>query len=315
MDRRRFVPKPEGLEDRALLSTIFNNSSHSSNNPASDVPVTFDQKMLRIAHLPYYLQDLQSGRYVSTPQMKELQADLASVAGNLHKPDPQALVNFNLLMRSLAPHTTLRAQDTVALDHAFTTIIANAGATPQQTAALSQDMVQLAQIDSQSRQPVYLATNDYAMVLQTVLGIGRPIQRPEMPSIALDSGTRTILGHAISKYHRPTFVGNYGVGNSVSPYSSGGSSGFNSNGDIVQVINSNDEVVGQSQVSAKNGDYRVTVTTPMPNGVYTFWVRAVDPAGHVSKLSQPYKVKVRSRLPMPVITGEAFPQGPQIFQG
>ncbi|WP_422930418.1 hypothetical protein [Singulisphaera sp. PoT] len=311
MDRRRFVPKPEGLEGRSLLSTIFNNSSNASNNPATDVPVTFDQKMTRIAHLPYYLENLQPGRYMSADLMKNLQADLTEVAGTLHRPNPQTLENFNDLMRTIMPHTTLRQSDTVALNKAFTSILTTTGATPDQVNSISQDMVQLAQIDSQSRQPVYLATNDYAIVIQTILGIGHPIQRPNQPSIALSSGSRADQNLGISKYHRPTLVGSYGVGNTVGVYSGDLSGGFNSNGVTIEIINSNGEVIGQSQVDSANGDYRVTVNTPLPNGVYKFWARAVDSAGHESNLSPPYAIRVASREPLTSMsTGQSVPRGP-----
>jgi len=310
MDRRRFVPKPEGLEGRDLLSGIFNNSGNVANNSVQDVPVTIEQKLLRIARTPFYLQELQTGRFLSQTNMRQLQADMASVVGTLHKPNPQALINFNELMRTIAPHATLQASDTAALNHAFTTIIANAGATPQQTASLSQDMVELAHIDSQSRQPVYLATNDYAIVLQTILGVGHPIVRPQQPILALSSGTRTIPGFSISRFHRPTLVGTYGVGNTVGVFAGDTSGGFNSNGVTIQIVSSDGQVVGQSQVDARNGDYRATVDEPLPNGVYTFWVRALDSTGHVSNLSPQYRVKIDSRQPLEATTGFSVPQGP-----
>ncbi len=51
-------------------------------------------------------------------------------------------------------------------------------------AAIKADMNQLARADSQSRQPIYLATNDYTLVLQDTLAIGRPITRPGIPELA-----------------------------------------------------------------------------------------------------------------------------------
>lgn len=308
MDRRRYVPSAEGLEGRALQANLFSNSSSSmANNAAADVPVTAIQKQLRIDHLPYYLMQLQPGRDLPRPTIEALQTDLASIKGVLHKPDPVTLENYNSLMRDLVPKASVSASDANALSHAFGVILSNAGATDQQVANLQADMNDLVKVDSQSRQPMYLTTNDYSLVLQSVLGIGRPIVRPEAPTIALKDGARSQPGYGISHVHKPTLVGTYGSGNTVGIYASNGTTGFNSKGVVMQLLDSNLNVVGEGKVIEANGDYRIAITTPLPNGVYTFYVRAVDPQGMQSIPSPAFHLKVASREPMPE---QAVPGGP-----
>ena len=59
MDRRRFVPKPEGLEGRTLLSNIFGSSGTSNTQRTiQNMPDTWTEKTDRVAHLPYYLQQI-----------------------------------------------------------------------------------------------------------------------------------------------------------------------------------------------------------------------------------------------------------------
>ena len=76
MDRRRFVPSPEGLENRALLTSGLFGSAPSNGNPSADVPATFRIKEQRIERLPHFLELIRSGRYLPPDTIKQLQADL-----------------------------------------------------------------------------------------------------------------------------------------------------------------------------------------------------------------------------------------------
>jgi hypothetical protein len=53
----------------------------------------------------------------------------------------------------------------------------------------------------------------------------------------------------------------------------------------------------------------VTISTPLPNGVYTFYIRAIDPFGNVSHLSPPFKIKVNTHL-VHQTSAKAVPGGP-----
>src|SRR3954471_3694802 len=63
MDSRRFVPSTEGLEGRALLTSLFGSAS-SNPNPSEDIPMTFVLKEARIEKLPHYMQQFRSGRFL-----------------------------------------------------------------------------------------------------------------------------------------------------------------------------------------------------------------------------------------------------------
>jgi hypothetical protein len=314
MDRRRFVPSSEGLEGRALLSSIFpggQSTTSLGHNPDADVPVTWRQKQLRVEHLPYYLNQLQPGRVLPTDFTKQLQVDLVTVIGQTRKPNYHTLINFNQNLRPILTDASLTVGAAKTLSHDFQMVLSTSGATDQQVANLVDDMNTLTQIDSQSKQPVYLATNDYSLVLQTFLGIGRPIQLPAAPQIAQVDGTRADVSHGTTPKIDPRLVGTYGVGNSVGVYAGSPSGGFNSTGVTMQVIdNHTGEVLGSGQVNPNDGNYIIYFNSPLSNGVYELRVRAVDPQGHMSDPSPLYLLKVHHREPAALIHGAATPLGP-----
>ena len=73
------------------------------------------------------------------------------------------VVAFNETLQDLIPKNSLSVADAKTLSHAFQRVVGSTGATAQQVANLTQDMNDLAKVDSQSPQPVFLATNDYSM--------------------------------------------------------------------------------------------------------------------------------------------------------
>lgn len=309
MDRRRFVPSAEGLEQRTVLSSLFTTTPTNSNNAAQDVPVTFAQKELRIAHLPYYMENLLPGRPLPKDLVLQLQEDLLSIAGRLHKPNYETLVNFNTNLRDITPDVTLSVADAKVLSQTFTTVISDTGATAQQVTNLQTDMLNFAKVDSTSSEPVFLASNDYSVVLQTILGVGRPIQTPQSPQIAKADGIRVSPALGKTANHQPEFVGQYGAGASVGVFAGGTTGGFNSDGVTMQIVDEGGTVLGEGPVNPKNGDYRVKFANPMPDGVYKLHARAVDAEGHVSNPSRPYMLKIVSRPTK--ITGMATPAGPR----
>jgi hypothetical protein len=309
MDRRRYVPTPDGLEGRQLLSAFSN--SNIMNDPAQQVPVTFRQKELRIEHLPYYLGQLQQGRFLPASTVQALQADLLQIAGELHKPNTKALLDFNQNMRLITAHPSLRASDIQLMSHDLQAALQTAGATDSEVNNLVGDMEALAKIDSQSRQPVYLGTNDYSLVLQEILGIGRPIQTPLNPQLAQADGVRVTANMGKTAKEHPRFVGTYGVGATVGPYAGSPVGGFNSAGDLIQIFDQQTgKVLGEAPVNPSNGDYVLTISQPMAPGVYRLRARAVDPQGHVSSPSEVYLLKVVARRGRDVVTGAAVPRGP-----
>jgi hypothetical protein len=313
MDRRRFVPSPEGLEGRAMLS-VFGSTTATQTAPAQ-VPVTFLQKEMRIEHLPFYLNQLEPDRFLPQDTIQKLQDDLLSIAGRLHRPNPATLETFNGVLRDITPNASLSVSDAKVLNHAFQAVVGDTGATAQQVANLTQDMNDLAKVDSQSPQPVFLATNDYSIVLQTILGVGRPIQRPPAPQIALTDGVRVSEGIGKTAHRQPSLVGIYGAGATVGKFAGDTSGGFNSNGVLIRIVDDQGVVYGQSFVEPSTGDYRVTIGTPLANGIYRFHAQAVDSQGHTSPPSRVYLLKVVSKPGETVTTGLSTPQGPLASQG
>ncbi|MGE5755953.1 MAG: hypothetical protein ACM35G_09585, partial [Planctomycetaceae bacterium] len=308
MDRRRFVPSPEGLEGRALLS-LFGHSSSSqtssstnanSNAPSifgiggnlttvnNNIPETFKAKEARIAHLPFYLERIRPGRFLPNDVTSELQTDLNTIVGQLHKPDGAVLEAFNRHLRDAQPHTSLSDTDARILNRSFGYVLNSAGATPQAQSKLQADMNDLARVDANSPQPVFLATNDYALVLQTVLGIGRPIQAPAVPELKAKTGIRVNPDLGITARHQPTLVGTYDAVQNVA------ATKVVATDTSMQIIDGNGDVLGSGPIYT-NGDYTVTFAKPLNDGLYTFYARAADDQGHLSEPSPPFKLKIISR--------------------
>jgi hypothetical protein len=285
MDRRRFVPSPEGLEGRAMLATGLFGSVSSNNNASADVPVTFTDKEQRVERLPHYMELIRNGRYLPPDTIKQLQADLLSVTTYLHAPGSGFLEGFNARLRSVEPRTSLSVSSAAGLNHSFGRVLKAAGATQLQRENLKNDMNALAKNDANSPQPVFLTTNDYTLVLETVLGIGRPIRRPEAPQLAIHNGTREGTNAGITPKGQPVLVGTYDAFATMQI--------VDTNGHIYgSAVVQKNGVTAASGQSLANGKYSVTFDKPLANGIHTFYVRAVDAQGHISHLSPAFKLKV-----------------------
>ena len=90
MDRRRYVPSPEGLEVRTMLSTSTAGSPLAflggSSTTTQTLPITFQQKSQRIQKIPENLRALEPNRYL--PQGRDRADPARDVPG--HGPDDPA---------------------------------------------------------------------------------------------------------------------------------------------------------------------------------------------------------------------------------
>jgi hypothetical protein len=284
MDRRRYVPSGEGLEGRALMTSLFGGKTPASalTTSVQNLPETFKQKELRIQHLPFFLEQLKPGRFVPPDAIKNIQTNLNQIAATLHAPSEALVKNFNTSLRHGFPYKTLSPDTARILNHTFGTVIASAGADPTLVQNLQQDMNQLAFADAKGVDPAYVATNDYALVLQTALAVGRPIQTPTAFSLAARDGVRINNGAAGATHnHTPALVGTYAVG--ATPEGS----------TRVQAIDAEGRVVGSASVD-NNGKYTIT-TEPLADGTYKLRARAIDQFGHVSNPSPAFVLKVTTR--------------------
>jgi hypothetical protein len=270
MDRRRYVPSSEGLETRALMASSPNLGSLFGFQVTSNlnIPVTFQQKQLRVEHLPFYLEKILPGRYLPKPELKEIQGDLLEFISQLHKPETKALDNYNYELRQIVPHQSLTAAGAAVLNYSFGAVLHAASASPSVVDSLKSTMNQLVtQVDTASPQPVFLASNDYSLVLQTALSIGRPMPAPILPKIAKNQGVQVNANHIKTPLKHPALVGTYH---------------FHTH---IQVITPGGEVVGLTNVRRDNR-YKVVISTPLSPGVYQFRIRAYDDGGNFSRVSR-----------------------------
>lgn len=302
MDRRRFVPSADGLEGRALLSLLGGSAPSSSSSAAlGQIPENFEQKIQRIENLPFFVDHIQPGRFIPPEAMKDIQANLLKLAGTLHAPPSMFVNGFNENLRHAMPYSTLSPDTARILNHSFSVVLTQAGADPGVVEALAGDMNVFALAASRSVNPSFLARNDYALVLQTALAVGRPIPTPTTPTLSVDSG-QAVKGAPAGYTHQqnPTLVGTYPSGATTE-----GST-------TMQVLDESGQVVGSGAVDSA-GRYSAKITTALPDGTHAFTVRAVDPFGHLSKPSRPFTLKVISRPDTPTAAAQTLvpPGGPR----
>ena len=90
MDRRRYVPSPEGLEVRTMLSTSTAGSPLAflggSSTTTQTLPITFQQKSQRIEKIPENLRALQPNRYLPKDVIEQIQLGMYQVMGRMTPP-------------------------------------------------------------------------------------------------------------------------------------------------------------------------------------------------------------------------------------
>ena len=259
MDRRRFVPAPEGLEVRTMLATttgsgfsLFGNSS----NTTQSLPITFAQKELRIQKMPTNLRALQPDRTLPPITINQIQLGLNEIMSQtLSTPrnDP-GLTNYNLEMRNIVHNTSLSAAAVHTLNHMFGSIM-NSVDTPNPglTNVVSGVNQLVSQVDTASISPVFLATNDNAYILQLALVLGPQMPAPRAPTITKGTGHQNTPGVAITPLYAPTYVGSYEYGTTI---------------DMVNVTTG--QVIGTAVV-AKNGQLRACTSPRRWPSASTTW--------------------------------------------
>ncbi len=286
MDRRRFLPASEGMESRALMTAFFPTSSYTHQSGINsifgyqltsnvNIPITFQQKELRVEHLPFYIEQIRPGRYLPSAEMKTIQSDLLQIISTIHKPSTASLNNYNASLRPIVGKQSITAADAKTLNNNFGSVLTAASASPQLIDSLKSSVYKLVtQVDTASPQPAFLATNDYSLILQTALSIGRPMPPPSLPRIAKNQGIQANANHIKTSLRHPDLVGTYH---------------FHTH---VQVVTPSGDVVGTAVVR-RNNNYKVRISTSLSPGVYSFRIRAYDTAGNLSRVSPVFEVKVQ----------------------
>jgi hypothetical protein len=280
MDRRRFTPSTEGLEKRELLTTNTPNVTNIFGfqvSPNLNIPITYQQKVLRVEHMPYYLEHIRPGRFLPPAEVKQVQADLFQLISRLHKPSTASLNYYNQQLRNVVPHVSLTPTNAAVLANIFGVVLHAASASPSVVNSLQSNLnTWVTKFDTASPEPVYLATNDYSFVLQTALTIGRPMPSPILPKIAKGQGIQANSDHIKTPLKHPALVGTYH---------------FHTH---IQVVTPSGEVVGLTNVR-KDNRYKVTISTPLSPSVYQFRIRAYDDGGNLSRPSRLFEIKVEPR--------------------
>lgn len=278
--RRRFSPSAEGLESRQLLS----GAKRPTNIPAA----TVQQKASRIDKLPKYLQSLQPGRFIPSEIVTSLQNDLFLIVGKLDRPSTASLEAANRQYRSTIANASISREDAAGLRATFVAVLESANAPAQAVEALANDLDRLIQVDSTGRTPALLAANDHALILQTALGVGRPIRTPAAPTLspADDTGPK---GDRTTTVARPRLVGRYDPGTTI------------------QLLDENNQVLGTAEVAA-NGQYNVAPVAPLTLGKHSLRVRAFDSLNNFSEPSRAVTINIKA--PPVAKPKSATPRGP-----
>jgi hypothetical protein len=278
MDRRRFVPYPEGLEVRALQASSISGLFGTQVTSNLNLPITYEQKALRIQRLPYYLDKIaEHGRFLPKAEISQIQSNLFSMLDKIDRPASRAINNYNYQLRQVVSKQSISTSDVHRLNYSFGAVLGAARTPTASILGMQSALFQLvSQVDTASVLPVSLATNDYTLTLQTALGIGRPMPPPTIPRIKKNEGIQAGVQHIKTPLVRPTVVGTYH---------------FHT---FVRIVTPAGVVVGAARVK-KNNNYTVQIVVPQTIGVHEFRIQAVDDVGNVSKLSKPFKIKVVPR--------------------
>ncbi len=211
MDRRRFVPSTEGLEVRTLQATNLNTLFGLQVNSNLNIPITYQQRELRITRLPYYLEQIRPGRFLPKPEIKQIQDSLFGMLDVIHRPPTQGLNDYNYY----APKGCLQAvvdqrRISTRLDQTFTGVLNSARTPPAAVAGLRYGPVSIDVPDRHGQCAAgYLATNDYTLVLETALAVGRPMPSPALPKIAKNEGIQANNQHMKTPLLHPAVTGTY----------------------------------------------------------------------------------------------------------
>ncbi|MGC8642076.1 MAG: Ig-like domain-containing protein, partial [Isosphaeraceae bacterium] len=262
---------------RTMLSVAGSSYSIFGNSVGTvqTLPITFQQREMRIQKIAYNLRLLQPNRYLPPDTVHQIQLGMNQIMSQLTVSPPQALTNYNLLMRHIVFNTSLSTTNVHQLNNGFTAVLKADHAPEPALTNLTSSVNQLvSQVDTASVQPVFLATNDNAYLLQLAIVIGQQMPAPRVPSITKATGQQVNPRVAVTPLATPTYTGTYVYGTTM------------------QLINAKtNQVLGQAIVG-KNGQFALHITTPLAVGKYHLSLRAVDEVGHISHASRIFGLKV-----------------------
>jgi hypothetical protein len=161
----------------------------------------------------------------------------------------------------------------------FGKILTKAGADPFTAEGLQGSMNQLVRVNaSNARNSGFLTANDYSLVLQVALAVGRPLPAPRLPRLAPgdDSPPR---GDWRTKETQPTLLGTY------------------SRQSTMQIVSESGDTVFGSAATAADGSYAVRFTNALAPGSYVFRMRALALQGGISRLGKAFRLTILAPTP------------------
>ncbi len=178
--RRRFLPSSEGLEGRMLLATTGSGFNFLGNTTTTQpLPITFQQKELRIQKMPINLRALGPNRILPPITINQIQLGLNEIMSQITPPPPQGLTDYNMALRNIVFASSLSSANAQRLNHLFSSVLISANTpNPGLTNIVTSVNQLVSQVDTASINPTFLATNDNAYILQLALVIGQQMPAP-----------------------------------------------------------------------------------------------------------------------------------------
>ncbi len=277
MKRHQFQPSAEFLEVRQVLSSFTRTSVGLVN---TGVPLsTLQQRLQRIDRLPFFIRSIDRNADIPIGQPVSLvQHNLTLLLGSMHAASQDGLVALNQQLRGVVKQQTISAAQAAQLNDTFGKLLLSAGANPNIVSNLRVSMNDIARTTTQAvGTNASIVANQYALVTQLALAVGKPLPAPGVPRLAASDDTPPKNDRRTTN-PQPTLVGKY------------------EKNTWVQIVAQSQEVLGSAPVAA-NGQYRVQFAAPLPPGTYTVKIRAVGPNNALSLLSRPFRFTIVQPTP------------------
>jgi hypothetical protein len=281
MHRRRFVPWPDRLEIRAMMTAGVAQTASPSPAQTARVAATSSQplsslemRLQRIERLPAFLDSISPGRALPADAIQKLQQNLVLLIGRLNPAPRQGLQAFNEALRSTISSSSVSQAQILQLEHLFGSNLTAAGANTTIIADMAGALRSVAIADSNVPNPGAVVANDYGLVLQLALAMGKPLPGPTPPRLTRSSNTGRPNDN-ITSVNQPTFQGSY-----AAP------------GSTMQLINREGTAVFGLGSIGGGGAYTITVNRVLTPGRYQFRVRAITSDGLVSLPSRPFTIQI-----------------------
>ncbi len=183
MARHSFVPWSDHLESRELLSTVAPPGLAPRTAQLSQLPatpgsqrvflLTEQQQRSRIENIEIFLRQVPMARQLDPDGVALITEGLFEVQGQLGRPAPRAIELFNDVLRDAQPSENLLTSQAIGLNRAFGLTLESAGASVEAIDKLQSGLILLAQGNTQASFSALVTSNDYSLVLQTAIGVGR----------------------------------------------------------------------------------------------------------------------------------------------